>query len=69
MRPGRPLAMHTTRALAVFHARAREILDAEDVAEDARLPVTRALRACHNLSRRSRITHVGGGFYALKEEP
>ena len=67
MSPGRPLAAETRRALAVFHARSRELLDAEDVAEDARLPVQRARRALHNLSRRAYITHVGGHFFALKE--
>jgi hypothetical protein len=66
----KPMAEDTLRALAVFRARARELLDADDVAEDTRLPLTRAQRAIHNLSRRSRITHVGGSFFTLtKEEP
>ena len=68
MGPGKPMAADTRRALDVFRARARELLDAKDVAEDASLPLYRAQRACHNLSRRSRITYVGGFFYVLKEE-
>ena len=69
MNPGRPMQEDTRRALAVFRARARELLDAEDVAEDTRLPLYRAQRACHNLSRRARIVHVGGAFYALRDAP
>jgi len=66
MKPGRPMHEDTRRALAVFCARARELLDAEDVAEDTRLPLYRAQRACRNLRRRQRIIYVGGSFYALR---
>jgi len=65
---GRPMTLDTRRALAAFTARPCELLDAEDVAERARLPYARARRACHYLARRARITHVGGNLYALRWE-